>query len=168
MNECDNKHLPNTKVVWNLSAFVNIISIDLKIIARDLVLEEDDWIQRHYIRQAYLLIYEFYNTYYKGQKEYYVLINEKLNINELNSQKEKVISHLKTYKKTNEDTFKALRNATIAHRDKNVMLQIKMIENLNYSEAIAIINEFDSILNEIGEFMHGVIKIGMENLSKLL
>jgi len=82
IKECDIKSLPNTKIVWNLSAFVNIISIDLKIITRDLALAEDDWSQRHYIRQAYLLIYEFYKTYYAEQKDYYILINEKLDITE--------------------------------------------------------------------------------------
>jgi len=168
MNECDKKGLINTKIVWNLSAFVNIISIDLKIITRDLALAEDDWSQRHYIRQAYLLIYEFYYTYYNEQKDYYILINEKLNILELDSQKKEVVLELREYKKQNEKTFHIIRNKTIAHRDKDVMLQIEMIENLNYSEAIDLITKFDSILNKLGGFMQGVIAIGMDNLSKFL
>lgn len=168
INECDKKELRNTKIIWNLSAFVNIISIDLKIITRDLVLAEDDWTQRHYIRQAYLLIYEFYNTYYNEQKDYYVLINEKLNIIELDFQKNDVVKLLREFKKQYEKTFRVIRNTTIAHRDKDVMLQIEMIENLNYSDAIEIILKFDTIINKLGGFMQRVIAIGIADLSKFL
>lgn len=168
IKECDIKSLPNTKIVWNLSAFVNIISIDLKIITRDLALAEDDWSQRHYIRQAYLLIHEFYKTYYAEQKSYYILINEKLNITELNVEKQEVVKSLREYKKQYEKTFYAIRNTTIAHRDQDVMHQVEMIENLNYSEAIEIIINFDTILNQLGKFMQKVIAIGMANLSKFL
>lgn len=168
MKECDIKGLPNTKIVWNLSAFVNIISIDLKIITRDLALAEDDWSQRHYIRQAYLLIYEFYKTYYAEQKDYYILINEKLDITELNAEKQKVVVSLREYKKKYERIFYDIRNTTIAHRDQDVIHQVEMIENLNYSEAISIIANFDVILNQLGKFMQNVISIGMSNLSKFL
>jgi hypothetical protein len=168
IKECDIKSLPNTKIVWNLSAFVNIISIDLKIITRDLALAEDDWSQRHYIRQAYLLIYEFYKTYYAEQKDYYILINEKLDITELNAEKHEIIISLREYKKQYEKIFYAIRNTTIAHRNQDVLLQVEMIENLNYSEAIEIIIKFDTILNQLGRFMQNVIAIGIFNLSKFL
>ena len=113
--ECDKKGLINTKVVWNLSAFVNIISLDLKIITRDLALAEDDWSQRHYIRQAYLLIYEFYKTY-NSEQDFYILINEKLDISELNTEKQLVIKLLRDYKKKYEKTFLTIRKNTIGHR----------------------------------------------------
>lgn len=165
--ECDNKGLKNTKVVWNLSAFVNIISLDLKIITRDLALAEDDWSQRHYIRQAYLLIYEFYKTYHSEQ-DFYILINEKLDISELNTEKQSVIKQLRDYKKKYEETFRSIRKNTIGHRNHDVMLQIELIENLNYSEAIEIITNFDTILNQLGAFMQKIINLGLDNISRFL
>ncbi|MEG2013871.1 MAG: hypothetical protein RR063_11820, partial [Anaerovoracaceae bacterium] len=56
IKECDKKSLLNTKVIWNLSALINIISLDLKIIQRDLYASNNNWTQRYFIRQAYLLI----------------------------------------------------------------------------------------------------------------
>jgi len=168
VKECDNKGFINTKVIWNLSAFINIISIDLKIITRDLALAEDDWCQRHYIRQAYLLIYEFYKTYYSEQKDFYILVNEKLNIDKLEVQRQEIIRSLREYKKQYEKTFCTIRNTTIAHRNINVLLQVEMIEELNYSEALEIIMAFDNNLNHLGQFMQKVIDIGMIQLSKIL
>lgn len=168
VKECNSKGLKNTKVIWNLSAFISIISIDLKIIMRDLALAEDDWCQRHYIRQAYLLIYEFYKTYYSEQKDFYVLVNEKLNIDKLEVQRQEIIRSLREYKKQYEKTFCTIRNTTIAHRNINVLLQVEMIEELNYSEAFEIIVAFDNNLNQLKQFMHKVIDIGMIQLSKIL
>lgn len=59
IQQCEKKGLRNTKLIWNMSALINIISMDLKIIQRDLYFSKDLWAQRYYIRQAYLLIYEF-------------------------------------------------------------------------------------------------------------
>lgn len=166
LNECDKKGLQDTKIIWNLSGFINITSIDLKIIYRDLAIEENDWSQRYYIRQAYLLIYEFYSTYYSEQKDFYIMINKKLNISMLNEEKQNVIKLLREYKKQYERYFYTVRNNTIAHRDINIKEQISMIENLNYSEAMEIISNFDKILNQLGAFMQKVIKIDIDNLPK--
>lgn len=167
INECNKKGLENTKVIWNLSALINIISLDLKVIQRALYQSTDDWSQRYYIRQAYLLIYEFFNTYYSKQKEFYEIINNKLNISSLQKEKECVIDKLRNYRKQHEKTFYNIRVKTVAHREGDIMVQVEYIENLNFSESINIMLEFDEILNDLGHLFQQIIKLGLNDIDLL-
>lgn len=167
INECNKKGLENTKVIWNLSALINIISLDLKVIQRALYESTDDWSQRYYIRQAYLLIYEFFKTYYSKQKEFYEVINNKLNISTLQKEKECVIDKLRNYKKKYEKTFYGIRNKTVAHREGDIMVQIEYIENLNFSESIEIMLEFDEIINNLGSLFQQIINLGLKDIDLL-
>ena len=53
------------KVLWNIAGFVNIISYDIKIITRDMILTQDQWQKKHYARQASLIIYESINDLFE-------------------------------------------------------------------------------------------------------
>lgn len=167
INECDNKNLPNTKAVWNLSALINIISLDLKVIQRDLYASHNNWTQRYFIRQAYLLIYEFFNTYYSQQKEFYEIVNNKLNISSLDTDKEKVIKGFREYKKKHDKTFYSIRNNTIGHREKDIVKQVEYIEQLNFATAIEIMLEFDQLLNQTGDYFQKIIDAGLKDIDLL-
>lgn len=147
-----------------MSALINIISMDLKILQRDLYFSVNSWAQRYYIRQAYLLIYEFFKSYYSEQKDFYEVINTKLDVSLLEKEKNSVICELREYRKKYEKIFYNVRNAVIAHRDVNVLTQIEVIENLNFSEAIEIILKFNEILNMLGTFFERVIGLGMKDI----
>lgn len=167
INECDKNNLHKTKAVWNLSALVNIISLDLKVIQRDLYASNNNWTQRYFIRQAYLLIYEFFNTYYSQQKEFYEIVNNKLNISSFDADKEMVIKGFREYKKKHEKTFYSIRNNTIGHREKDIVKQVEYIELLNFSTAIEIMLEFDQLLNQTGEYFQKIIDAGLKEIDIL-
>ena len=167
MTECDKKELPNTRVIWNLSAFVNIESIELKTIQRDLYASTSDWEQRHYIRQAYLLMHEFFRTYHSENKGFHHIISEKLDVSNLQNEKANVVCLIRDFKKKHEKILEEIRHNTIAHRNGDVSLQVKYIENLNFSESISIMLEFDRILNALGAYLQKVINAGLNDIGLL-
>ena len=167
IQQCEKKGLRNTKLIWNMSALINIISMDLKIIQRDLYFSKDFWAQRYYIRQAYLLIYEFFKSYYSEQKDFYEVINTKLDISLFVAEKDSIIKDLREYRKKYEKVFYNVRNAAVAHREVNIMAQIEVIENLNFSEAIEIILKFNELLNSLGSFLKKVIDLGLKDIDLL-
>lgn len=167
IGECDKKNLPNTKVIWNISAFVNITSIDLKTTQRDLYASTNDWVQRYYIRQAYLLMYEFFKTYYSENKEFHIIVSTKLDVSSMQAEKSEVVRLVRDFRKKHEKTLEVIRHNTIAHRNGEVALQIKYIEELNLSDSISIMVEFDNMLNMLGAYLNKVIKAGLKDIDLL-
>lgn len=155
---CEEKKLPKTKVIINIAAFINLISIDLKTISRDLILSKDEWCKRHYIRQSHLLIYEFNNTYNLLQKDFIAHITSTLNINHLEHERLENASLLREYNKKYKNLFYSIRNNTIAHREADIVSQVRLIEGLIFSDSVEAITKFDVILNKMGSYFGEVIK----------
>ena len=91
---------------------------------------------------------QHFKSYYSEQKDFYEVINTKLDISLFVAEKDSIIKDLREYRKKYEKVFYNVRNAAVAHRDVNVMAQIEVIENLNFSEAIEIILKFNELLSE--------------------
>ncbi len=148
--------------IFNLAALINMSSIDYIITLKNLYFAENDWDRRYYIRQGYLIVFEFFKTYYSNNKSFSILRNLINESSLLNIEKEISID-LRFFKKANEDILEKIRNSTIAHREKNALFQIDLIEKLNYSDSITILLTFYEIILKLGNYNQLLINYSLNN-----
>lgn len=155
-------------LIWNIAGYVNIISYDLKIITKDLTFSRNEWQKRHYSRQACLIIYESIDDLFKLLgKEFVELTKTRLDIAELQADLKEIRTDLNTFKSGYFEKLKNIRNVSIAHRDNQVLNQIELIQQINWSDSIGMIMQYDVILNNLGRFLTKLISIGSLELKDL-
>lgn len=137
--------------IFNLAALINISSIDYIITLKNLYFAENDWDRRYYIRQGYLIVFEFFKTYYSNNKSFSI-IRDSINESSLLDVEKEISIDLRIFKRANENILEKIRNSTIAHREKNALFQIDLIEKLNYSESISILLSFYDIILKLGKY----------------
>ena len=74
---------------------------------------------------------------------------------------------LTKYRENNADTLKNIRNTISAHRDKDVTVQIDMIENVHLSDALQLISEYEQIMNELGGAVSPIKQLGISRLQSV-
>ena len=74
---------------------------------------------------------------------------------------------LTKFRENNADTLKNIRNTISAHRDKDVTVQIDMIENVHLSDALQLISEYEQILNELGGAVSPIKQLGISRLQSV-
>jgi hypothetical protein len=159
----DSNRFYDKKLIWNLAGFINIVSFDLKIIGKDLTFAESEYQKRLYCRIACLVIYEAINDIFKLLgRDFNKLFTGKILNKEIEQQLKIIRQNLNLYKSTNFEKLKAIRNVAIAHRDIDLLKQIEQIENINWSEIIKLLTEFDKILNALGSTLQQIINIELE------
>ncbi len=168
LNHADYNKFKDTKLIWNLAGFINIISYDLKIVGRDLTFAETQWEKRYYARQASLLIYEAINDLFDllGKDFKSILIN-KLDTNEIDAILLEVRKDLNLYKSKYFDSLKEIRNNSIAHRENDIFKQMEIILNMSWCDSVEMVTSFDKILNKLGVVMQKVINQGLRDLDEL-
>ena len=155
------------KVVWNLAGFVNLVSYDLKIIVRDLTFAPTDWQKKLYARQAYLLIYESMNDILSLLgKNLRDAISHFSDAAEQKQQIQLISSKLNKFKSEHEITIKTVRHTAIAHREKDILIQLKSITSVSWYDSFQIATGFDSILNELGSVCQQLINRCNDELSQ--
>lgn len=164
----DSNRFYDTKLIWNIAGFINIVSYDIKIIGKDLTFAESEYQKRLYCRIASLIIYEAINDIFELLgRDFNKLFTVKILNKEIEQQLKIIKQNLNQYKSTNFEKLKAIRNVAIAHRDIDLLKQIEQIENINWSEIIGLLTEFDKILNALGGTIQQIINIGLEKLDEL-
>ncbi len=168
INHAKFNEFEDTKFIWNIAAFINIISFDFKIVGQDLMLAENEWQKRYYARQASLIIYESINDLFDLLgKEFKNLVTTKISDSNITNELIKVKSELNAYKTKYFDSLKDIRNISIAHRDNDSIKQINSIINICWSDTIGMVTSFDKILNHLGEIIQRLINIGLEKFEEL-
>jgi hypothetical protein len=158
----------DSKLIWNIAGYVNIISYDLKIITRDLTFSRNEWQKRHYSRQACLIIYESIDDIFKLLgKEFVDLTKNRLDITELEVDLKNIRKDLNNFKKGYSEKLNIIRNVSIAHRDNEVLKQIEIIQQINWSDSIGMIMQYDVILNNLGRFLTKLMNKGVQELEEL-
>lgn len=164
LSECKKKKLKNHEIIWNISALINKTSIDMKITVKNLVISQTEWEERKNIRDAFLIIYEFFNTYDQLQKEFVILF-KKLKDEFLEPEKAEINALVRNFRKRHDSLLRQIRHNTIAHGDKDLTSQIKLIENLSLFISVEIVIEFDTILNELGNLYSRMMKESLNDIS---
>ncbi|MBC7569980.1 MAG: hypothetical protein H7319_09640 [Spirosoma sp.] len=139
-------------VVWNLSIYLNLISFDLKVICKDLMFEEGVWQRKLYARQAYLLIYESMNGFLSLIGTSLKNAIDTFDDKEMYLENVRIIAaRLNAFKKEYEQTIVTVRHTSIAHRDKDTLVQLKSIESISWLKATEIVTKFDGIVRDLGQ-----------------
>ena len=167
INHCDFNSFSDDKVIWNAAGYVNLISLDLKHFERDLAFADDEWGKRIYGRMISMLIYESMSDLLELLGKDFRAILKKLFISEeLNIELNGISKILNDYKSKNLERLRDIRNVATAHRDKDIMEQINMIESIGWIELIELGTLYDKILNRLGQFLQKVINISVIELKK--
>jgi hypothetical protein len=154
----DLNEFKNNRLVWNASCYVNIISYDLKVIGKNLMLSKTEWEKRYFARQAGLLIYEGTNDLFDlFGREFRTAISGLSDFEKLKESLKQITKRLNLYKETHVVRLHNIRNVSIAHRDQNTVEQLSTIFSISWVEAINFVSEFDQILNLTGQFLQEIM-----------
>jgi len=168
INHADFNKFKDTRLIWNISGFINIVSLDLKVIGRDLTFAENEWQKRYYARQACLLIYESFNDIFGLLgKDFKELFCTKINDDQLDEIIKSIKSELNQFKDKYIAKIKVIRHNAIGHRDNDILKQIEQINSISWSESIEIVSCFDRILNELGIVFQELIDYGLKEFDEL-
>jgi hypothetical protein len=164
----DLNNFKNNKLIWNASCYVNIISYDLKVIGKNLMISRTEWEKRYFARQAGLLIYEGNNDLFDlFGKEFRTAILGLSDYEVLKDELKGITKKLNLYKDTNKGKLHRIRNVSIAHRDQDSIEQLSTILSISWVEAINFVSEFDQILNLTGRFLQDVMNKSVVEFEEL-
>jgi len=164
----DLNNFKNNKLIWNASCYVNIISYDLKVIGKNLMISRTEWEKRYFARQAGLLIYESNNDLFNlFGKEFRTAILGLSDYEVFKNELKGITKKLNLYKDTNKGKLHRIRNVSIAHRDQDSIEQLSTILSISWVEAINFVSEFDQILNLTGRFLQDVMNKSVVEFEEL-
>lgn len=147
---------------WNSARYINITSLDLKIIMKHLAFSIDEWEKRYFARQASLLIYESIEDIFALLgNEFKKVTEDFLKDNAFKENLKIIRMELNTFKQKHVEKLKRHRNISIAHRDKDTQSQLQTIYSISWLESINMCTAFDKILNQIGNFLERMMRKGI-------
>lgn len=168
INHAQFNEFEDTKFIWNIAGFINVISFDLKVVGQDLMLAENEWQKRYYARQACLIIYESINDFFDLLgKDFRKIVSSKISDNKVEEELIVIRKELNSYKSEHYIDLQKIRNTAIAHRDNDIMNQINVIQEICWSDTIGLISSYDKILNHLGQLFQRLINIGLAKFEEL-
>lgn len=155
----------DNKFIWNISGFVNLISIDVKTIQVGMYFAETEWHKRFYARQICTIMYESSKDIFELLgKSFKDLISKRIDITSFELELKNIRSRLNNFQSMYSTYLQTVRNNTAAHKDQNILNQLNIITNINWSDIMRTTMEFESIINDLGTFLQKLINSGLENL----
>lgn len=148
-------------LVWNISGYITLISIDIKTMQKGLYSATTEWDKRFFARQSYLIMYDapqkIINQIEKllqraGYRPFFTILEE-------------AKTRLKEFVKKYGTYIGDVRNNTAGHKDEKVIKQLNVIENIEWSNTIEITNEFEEQINDLGALLKLLIDAGLENIA---
>lgn len=165
--EYDNTRIvfEDNKLIWNISGFITLISIDVKTIQSGMYFAETEWHKRFYARQICTIMYESAKDIFELLgKDFKAIITKRIDITPFEHELKNIRARLNQFQTTYSDYLLSVRNNTAAHKDQDVLKQLDIITNINWSETIQTTMTFESILNDLGAFLQKLINSGLVNL----
>jgi hypothetical protein len=158
----------NNHLIWNVACYINMASYDLKIIGISLIDSKREWNKRYFARQAALLIYESSQDLFKlFGKEFRSTISMLSDYESLNVEMISITKLLNEYNKKHQKRLHEIRNVATAHRDKDSIKQLNVIQSISWIEAFNYIADFDNILNTSGAFLQKIMNKSATDFNEL-
>ena len=155
-------NLEKNKTFWNTARYINIVSLDLKILSKHQAFAETEWEKRLFARQISLLVYESLDDILSLLgNEFKIISNDYSGDDNFATQLNEIRKKLNVFKKTHYEKIKTHRNNSIAHRDKDTNEQLKHIYSISWIESVNMSSEFDRIINDLGRFLETIMRIGI-------
>lgn len=151
-------------VVLNMVGFVDVVSIDLFIIMRNLITATDDWDRRFYARIACMNLYELTNDILdllgedrdeEGNKRGVRPLVQEIDDENLTQVLNEVRKHFANFQNKinkNGKNYASVRNISVAHRDHDFRNQYKSINELSWGEVIEDFTMFNNLLYQLRLF----------------
>jgi len=163
----DFNNMESNKVFWNAAGFINMSSYDLKVIVKEMTLATDEWTKRYFARQTCHLIYELINDLFEILGKDFKNQIEKLTDNEnLKTSLIDIRAKLNDFKTDTFERLKEIRNVSSAHRDKDFIVQLRLIDSISWIDTISIATRFDNIMNDLGTVIQKVINRSSNELDR--
>jgi hypothetical protein len=154
----DSKSKNSNQVFWNAAGFVNISSYDLKVIVKEMIFASNEWTKRYFARQACHLIYELIKDFFEILgTDFTSKIDQLSNKDELRQSLANVRKKLNEFKGLHFVKLQEIRNVSSAHRDKDILVQLDVIQSINWVDTFLIAKAFDDIVQELGGVMQAII-----------
>lgn len=160
------KAFEDNLAIWNLCGHIQLTSIQVKDVQKRLYAEETNELQKRMaIGEASLLIYESSKVIIDCTgKDFMDFLNKVLTQKQLEGFKP-LRKELTTFREGNSKCLKDIRVKTVAHRDLDILNQLDVIEELNWSDCIQLLLDYEKILNSFGAFLSSLIPLGMAQLA---
>lgn len=160
------KAFSDNLAIWNLCGHIQLTSIQVKDVQKRLYAEGTNELQRRIaIGDASLLVYESSKVIMDcAGKDFLQFLNKVLNRVELDNFKS-LRKELTTFREENSKYLKDIRVKNVAHRDADILNQIDVIEELNWTDCIKLLLDYEKILNDFGAFLTSLIPLGNKELA---
>ena len=165
--EYDNTRIvfEDNKLIWNISGFITLISIDVKTIQAGMYFAETEWHKRFYARQICTIMYESAKDIFELLgKDFKAIIIKRIDITPFEHELRNIRARLRQFQTNYSDYLHLVRNNTAAHKDQDVLKQLDIITNINWSETIQMTITFERIINDLGAFLQKLISSGLVSL----
>lgn len=153
-------------VIWNTLGHVQMASIEMKRYTKVLTLGSDNWERQNNIKSAYTAIYETSKNLVDSTGKLIAFLKEKLPKYDISLLKE-VRKKLTKFREDKTETLTSVRNKIDAHRDKDVCVQIETLENLHLADAVQLIIDYMTIINELGKAVSPIKQMGIKLLQNV-
>jgi len=150
-------------LVWNISGYITLISIDIKTMQKGLYSATSEWDKRFFARQSYLIMYDAPNQIIRQIKK----LIERKGYKSFYTDLTKAQKDLEKFVQENWEYINVVRNNTAGHKDEKVIKQLNVIENIEWAVTIETTNQFEKQINQLGNLLQKMIKAGIDNLGKV-
>lgn len=155
----------DNKLIWNISGFIALISIDIKTIQLGMYFVDTEWRKRFYARQICTIMYESSKDIFELLgKDFKSLVSKRIDITSFEYELKNIRSRLNQFQNENSEYLCAVRNNTSAHKDKDVLKQLEVISDINWASTIQTTMIFEKIINDLGVFLQKLINSGLDSL----
>lgn len=137
----EQSNYPATRLFMNIALFILVAERDICAVKLDALTHPDKWKRSVALRTILLTIYEWDMDKVAGRR-----LREAMDIAKIDTPlREEVTTSLRNLRKTQSRAKKAMhkiRNATIAHRDPDALVQYRMIRDIDSAAVLELAAEF--------------------------
>lgn len=147
--------------IWNTMGHIQMASIEIKeSIKRLSSVELDEWEKQDIVGTAYISIYETSKNLVDSTGKLTVFLKNYFPAIESDEFKA-VRKELTTFREKHSLELKNVRNSIAGHRDGDVLVQVRTMEETHISEAVQLITEYGNIVNKLGTVTSPLCQLGL-------
>lgn len=150
--------------IWNTLGHIQMASIEMKQYTKRLSADNDEWELQDAIKTAYIAIYETSDKLIKNLGKIMKFINCNFPSYDYSALKDSK-KNLAKFREDNADELKYVRNNVAAHRDNDICNQLNILEGLHLSDAVKLVVDYGSIINDLGTVVSPIKELGIRRLS---
>lgn len=157
-NTCKERKYIHNIQFWNIAGYINICYYDLAVVIYHIFFEEYEWHRNFYARQGILIVYEALNDIPEFMKDYRASLSLLSNGKEFNEELNIIMKDFNSFKKSNIDKLREIRNTVGGHKDKSLSVQMEHIFAVNWVDILEkYFKPFDELLLKLGQFTQKVM-----------